>query len=117
MYNKLSKDEIERVFAEDVLGWEKQKNFTAYDIGNGRIMDMDIFHPLTDLNHAMMGMEKLIQKDKCKDIEMGLDLNGAWVHLYDDEWSLQLEVITKSLNEAIVEACIKIVRPDLFTED
>ena len=105
-YTKMTPAQIRAVFLTDVLGlewWRGKERFKC--------------HPLTDLNHAMLGMEKLIQDEKCKDIEMGLDSDGAWVHLYDDEWSLQLEVITKSLNVAIVEACIRIKRPDLFEED
>ncbi len=112
-YNTLTKQEIERIFAEDVLGWKEgavNKELRWWMCEGEPVMFKDNFHPLTDLNHAILGLEKLGHQ-----WGMAHGFDGYQVRLYEERERL-CKVDSDNLNAAIVEACIRIKRPDLFTE-
>ena len=110
-YDKLPDNEKERIFAEGVLEI-KWWNDIAKCI------------PLTNLNTAFLGVNKLTQEE-------GLYLMLENLTHKDHKWRVTLQEKDTSLiqaglivgaeghtpNEAIVEACIRIKRPDLFEED
>ena len=117
-YHKLTDTEKERIFAEDVLKWFKMERPVhgkfAYRAGIG---DYRSCNPLTDLNHAMLGMERLIKENE----HFFVTLNNTYIN--DRlEWEIAMgkignvsvHVFSDTPNEAIVEVCIHIVRPDLF---
>jgi len=128
-YNKMSKAEIERVFAEDVL------NLMSGDLYLGQpvwfeddghfVFTQDEFSPLTDLNHAMLGVEKLLGD---KDLTLYFKLSAMgyrydlkeqksyWKYkmIFTDDYDDLATVIADTPEAAIVEACIRIVKSDLF---
>ena len=136
-YNTLTDQEKERINAVDVLGWA-EKTFDVrcdkcnthsieqvswvdnsgcprYKISSEAFMDNTVFHPLTDLNHAMLGVEKLSKKNK-----RYLVLED-FTHRDERKWQANLYSTNgysfgngHTPQEAIVEACIRIKRPDLF---
>ena len=113
-YNTLTDQEKERIFAEDMLGWEPYPGINGKKYLNPNnnycfVMWAEDFHPLTDLNHAMLGVEKL-RKEYTVEI-VGENNWMLWLHTIKDTAVI---CYSDNLNEAIVEACIKIKRPDLF---
>ena len=102
-YNTLTDQEKERIFAEDVLG---EKNF--FHKGT----NVQAFHPLTNLNHAMLGVEKFLDKYY---FELAWEFNGWEASLLwpENEYG---RAKADTPNAAIVEACIRIKRPDSFEE-
>ncbi len=132
-YKDMTNDQIERVFAEDVLGWfvytiedEHDKTMDIWCIEDRN--DMMIFpvsedyywsgtttypfHPLTDLNHAMLGVEKMRCPGRQFSLLIGHDRFAFIVGSLAGEEECCIEAGTPQA--AIVEACIRIKRPDLF---
>ena len=130
-YPTLTDQEKERIFAEDVLGWVQEEAYASCSSCNGtkQLSDVwvddkgcprkdvktnqlwpgeEVFSPLTDLNHAILGLEKLGHQ-----WGMAHGFDGYQVRLYEESKRL-CKVDSDNLNEAIVEACIRIKRPDLF---
>ena len=108
-YNKLTDQEKERVFAEDVLEWEIKDSYGFQNRYYYKYKNKE-FHPLTDFNHAMLGVEKLGLLWNCF-----FDGTTYYFSFCDTSGEYMDDAFSDiSLNEAIVEACIKIVRPDLF---
>ncbi len=114
-YKDMTNPQIERVFAEDVLGWTEGNvypNIMWWMCEGKSLMYQGEFLPLTDLNHAMMGMEKLghdysLNKDKDFGLWMSMDIGKKF----------PVEAYADTPQAAIVEACIRIKRPDLFEGD
>ncbi len=116
-YNTLTDQEKERIFAVDVLGWELHivEGNRLYDHwmkGKVFIMDTIKFHPLTNLNHAMLGMEKLIEEERAI-IQLWHDHSEKWHCIFTIPPG-HYQSASDTPTEAIVEACIRIKRPDLF---
>lgn len=115
-YATMTDAEKERVFATDVLGWEyKQSWYGRYYWHNsennpalGNNKDSNDFSPLTNLDHAWMGMEKLNYPWKAVSLH-----STTFIQFFDGGIAIS-EGSGSTLNEAIAETCIKIVRPDLF---
>ena len=120
-YNTLTDQEKERIFAADVLGWElkqvlEDKRYEAWHVNGEPQYTKGYFLPLTDLNHAMMGVEKLMDGEWL--IDFHRKLNNVWyMYIYQLHPRIEYVGANVNFNEAIVEACIRIKRPDLFTED
>ena len=119
IYNTLTDQEKERIFAVDVLGWEFRKTARGEFLvnkNNMRMFTVSQWHPRTDLNHAMMGVEKLIAENGTYTISRynlpNIDINARHVTIgLEDNF-----VVSRNLDlcRALVEACICIKRPDLF---
>jgi len=113
-YTDLSKAEIERVFAEDVLNLRSGDLYLGdpvwFEDDGHFVMTQDELSPLADLNHAMLGLKKV----SCGWKMVGLT-STCFVELWDGGARARGSAPTPQ--EAIVEACIRIKRPDLFEED
>ena len=102
-YTEMTDKQKRAAFWKDVLGHDEEDWW--YD---------KYFRPLTDLNHAMMGVEKF------PDDKYYFELNrevGYWnVSLLwpENEYA---NVNADTPHEAIVEACLRITTPELFEED
>ena len=139
-YSQLTSQEIEHIFAKDVLGYYI-KSFTIHcescyepqEIQRWMYGNLDncqthfrvknpkwkiglALKPLTDFNHAMLGVEKLIDKH-CFELKYDIEENSWYcaLVLWAENWLVDCYADTPQ--EAIVEACISIVRPDLFEGD
>ena len=116
IYNKLTDQEKERIFAEDVLGWELITAYGGrYKYWSGSGLDERSWHPLTDLNHAMLGVEKLIEEERAI-IQLWHDHSEKWHCIFTIPPG-HYQSASDTPNEAIAEVCIKIVRPDLFADE
>ena len=121
-YDKMTNPQIERVFAKDVLGWYTANVYPKIlwwmEDGKSMMYQSD-FRPLTDLNHAMLGVKRLADNN---DWTWGLRKNMKWhsfgFYEYNDDISEEVgHAYADTPQAAIVEACIRIVRPDLFEGD
>ncbi len=128
-YKQLTDAEKEKVFATDVLGWvldEYGDYRTSDGIGfvsyshpdHDSIQEFPLFRPLRKENifHAMLGVEKLLEDWDTYTMEKDSDGWIAGFTPFDTDGDWPFSECCKTLNEAIVEACIRIKRPDLFEE-
>ncbi len=113
-YNTLTDQEKERIFAEDVLGWEHiGKTINYHDELYWKTPNYKVkCKPLTDMNVAIMGVEKLIEEERAI-IQLWHDHSKKWHCIFTIPPG-HYQSASDTLNEAIVEACIRIKRPDLF---
>ena len=114
-FNTMTPEQKERAFAEDVLGWVKQSYFDAYEKGDGYLIAIDIFRPLTNLDHAFLGVDKLIDK---ADFNLEYELNkwSVWFINVNEGEEIDVYVEANTPNEAITEACLRITNPGIFNE-
>ena len=131
-YKNMTDTDKERAFAEKVLGWVIRKVTDGHGITMDAWYEKDEegwmrypikgeyywsgtttypFHPKTNLDHAFMGVEKLNPHE----IEISL-FNGKWSVLWFQDGVFATDNCTTP-NEAIMEACLRVVSPELFTED
>ena len=112
-YNKLTDQEKERIFAEDVLEMKPVR----YPGGNTKegLYHKDTFAPLSNMDDAMLGVEKLSKENKWY-----LVLED-FTHKDERKWQANLYSTNgysfgngHTPQKAIVEACIRIKRLDLF---
>ncbi len=113
-YDRMTNDQIERVFAEDVLGWDESGLYWVDDDYGTLRINIHDFHPLTDLNRAMLGAEKLFDRWVLETTEMH---TRSFTGVTKDFKSVGKALGKDTPQAAIVEACIKIKRPDLFEGD
>ena len=106
-YKQLTDEQKEIAFNESVLGFGVE--------GDGKY---NWSWPLSDLDDAMLGVEKLLKGDMWDTYSMEKDSDGwcAGFTPFDTDADWPFSECCKTLNEAIVEACIRICRPDLFEE-
>ena len=114
-YATMTPEQIERVFAVDVLGWEIKDNVRYYSPEIKDFIYASGFHPLANTDLAMLGVEKLIEEKRA--------IIQLW-HDHSEKWHCIIRIPPKhyqsasdNFNAAIVEACIRIARPDLFKGD
>lgn len=118
-YKDMTPEQKERVFAEDVLGWELMKIPGTIDThwydGKQFRLTAGGYRFLTDLNHAMMGVEKFVGNGFFFTLEnTHINNRNQWfVHLGKIA-GRDASVLKDAPNEAIVECCVRIKRPDLF---
>ena len=121
-YHTLTDREKERIFAEDVLGWERRPHIfgSSYYFKDNHMKRTDYFHPLTNLDHAFMGVEKFLypiclMREDTRESICG-EYAGKWHVIigYEGAWVSHFTEKHDNPNKAIVEACIRIVRSDLF---
>ena len=117
MYKDLTPDQIEKVFAEDVLGWEYDEAPRGYNShwnkpdGDTVMDDPDFWSPLTRLDDCMLGVEKVVENGWL--FTLSYEPTVPW-EAYFEDFDNRIVGQGDTPQEAIVEACIRIKRPDLF---
>lgn len=112
-YATMSYIQRKEVFLIELLGYEKHDNLeNTYRKPGDKNFACPC--PFEDLNLAMMGVEKLLKENRLDEFNLGINRKDSYVQIYGNKWELMIEVISDTPNAAIVEACIRIKRPDLF---
>ena len=116
-FDTMTPEQKERGFAEDVLEWYEGSVYPRilWWMCEGKaIMYQSDFRPLTNLDHAFLGVEKI----KPHKLELVWDRNGnCFANLWTTSSVYYQSSFCNKLNEAIVEACLRIKSPHLFEED